>query len=88
MAIDVIVRPDGKCITLVCDVGTPIADRIILNDQDLYYAVGDDYVSVGKLTDEMTKDAFLCETAVFVLMNGDYIHSSKIVHFHRFQTSV
>lgn len=87
MAIDVVVRPAGKCITLVCDLGTPIADAVILNDQNLHYSVNDDYVLVGQLTDAMTDDALLCETAVFVVMDGDFIHSSKSVPFHRFAAS-
>lgn len=83
MAIDVVVRPSGKCITLVCDPGTPIAEALVLKTNDLYSKIGKHQFHIGTLTPSMADDALLCDHAVIVIMDDTTILSSREAEFIR-----
>lgn len=76
MAVDVVVRPEGRCIAVICDKGSVLPDRIAVSGAELYGFESGRSFLIGVFTDAMAREAALCSIAVVVVMDGAYVFSS------------
>lgn len=83
MAIDVIVRPDGHCLTIVCDVNTETSDHVVIIDRNIYFRCNSGDYLIGELAKQMLADAISCHIALVVKMDGDFVHSFRQVEFSK-----
>ena len=81
MAVDVIARPEGRCLTVVADAGAQAlsAEEIVVSGQAIDGFVGGIRFMIGVFTPAMAAAAALCDKAVLVEMDRGAVVRSRQV---------
>lgn len=82
MAVDVIIRPAGSCLTVAFDMDLPVITAVALRGSTLIALFEDGYeLELGTLADSMRLDAKSCSICVVVRIVGDRVGYSRRVDF-------
>ncbi|NTF17470.1 hypothetical protein G6L37_03485 [Agrobacterium rubi] len=82
MAIDVIVRPTGGCISIVCDRLDVTIRSVAIRGSTIHATLSDGMVmEIGNLADSMKADAGRCSICIVIEMDGDTVIGSRKVDF-------
>lgn len=82
MAVDVIIRPDGSCLTVAFDMDLPVVSAVALREATLFALFDDGYeLELGTLADSMRLAAKACSICVVVRIDGDRVGYSRQVDF-------
>lgn len=82
MAVDVIIRPDGSCLTVAFDMDLPVISAVALKGRDLVALFEDGHeLELGTLADSMRLAAKTCSICVIVRIDGDRVGYSRQVDF-------
>jgi hypothetical protein len=82
MAVDVIIRPEGSCLTVAFDMDLPVITAVALRGATLFAIFDDGYeLEFGTLTDSMRLGARTCSICVVVRIDGDRVGYSRQVDF-------
>jgi len=76
MAVDVVVRPEGRCLTVVHDENIDGVHSVVVDGAELTLLSPSGATRIGALSEEMALLAGSCTVAVVVKMNGPYVADS------------
>lgn len=80
MAVDIIIRPEGRCITLAFDVDMKPISALLIGGPTVRARFEDgEYMDFGPLTEAMRLDAEKCSICVVAKLDGDKIEYSHKV---------
>lgn len=77
MAVDIVIRPEGKCITVVCDSSSDRPEKLFVEEESLLGVKEGKSYLIGHLTEEMALQASVCSIAIVVVMEGPYVLATQ-----------
>ena len=82
MAIDVIVRPSDRCVSIVCDrLSSMIISVAIAGSTIRAFLADGSVMDLGELTEDMRLDAGRCSICIVIEMDGYTAIGSRRVYF-------